>query len=559
MLGPARVVWRALVLAATIVELAIGALLARLPVPVPRWLRTHTNIRHVLGSRGLTYAKAGQFLSTRLDLFRPEVCRDLEKLFEQVTPVPYSRLKPMLEAELGSSVHEAFATFNERPIAAASVAQVHEATLTSGERVAVKIQRPGIARTFNADMMLFRLVAVVADWFQLLGASSAREAVDQFWLFTARELDFIQEGKTADRLRISATAHEVIPTIYWRWTTSRVLTMEFIDGVSLARLYAAKEGSSGESVDDLLPPDVLRQAMRNLAYASLHQIFGTGFFHGDPHLGNLLLLQDGSVAFVDFGIFGELTAHQRTLLRGHLEHLAAGDITQSFRYYAALQMMTADTDAIRFSIETQKMMRRWHMLSIDPATPVHERLAGRLADGMLAALRQNHVKVDMNLILFWRVFLVLDSTALRFTSDIDLIGELRRYFESTSPSMDQRLVEFLANPDRVDDLVRGAHRAPEHAGTALQHGVDRLSRIELDADESSQTENEKNHEAGLLAVTLVLVSSVIALAGATSVPVSVRAALIVVQMALLLLCVAQIPAAALRGRSHRSSDEINGE
>src|SRR5450432_2278680 len=103
-------------------------------------------------------------------------------------------------------------------------------------------------------MKLFRLVAVVADWFQLLGASSAREAVDQFWLFTARELDFMQEGRTADRLRVSATAHEVIPTIYWRWTTSKVLTMEFIDGVSLARLYAAKEGSSGESVDALLPP-----------------------------------------------------------------------------------------------------------------------------------------------------------------------------------------------------------------------------------------------------------------------------------------------------------------
>jgi ubiquinone biosynthesis protein len=501
---------------ATIGQLAVGGLLSRLPMRVPPWLMARTSIRPVLESRGLTYVKAGQFLSTRFDLFQTSVCRDLERLFEQVAPVRFSELRPLIEAELGCPIHETFETFDEQPIAAASVAQVHKARLKSGEWVAVKVQRPDAAQTFAADMLLFRLVAVIADWFDIGGGSiSAREAVEQFRTFTTRELDFVQEGKTADRLRGAAGPKEVIPKIFWRSSTSRILTMEFIDGVSLARLYAAKDGSSGEAIDVMLPKGVLRQGMRNLARASLRQIFGLGFFHGDPHLGNILILTDGSVAFVDFGIFGELRDRERTLLRRHLEHLALGDIPQSFRFYAALQGLTGESDLAHFARDTQRIMRRWHALALDPATQIHDRLAGRFAVDMLSAMRKNNVKVDINLLLFWRVFLVLDSTALRFSSDFDLMSELRRYFEDTSASIDRRLAESIPRIDRVGQLLTLASTVCKNLGN-VPHRAGDASNVRLSVHESSDLKEEKNREAKLLTLSLIMVSLVIALVGVGS-------------------------------------------
>src|SRR5688500_13199023 len=212
-------------------KLVMSLLLRRargLPADYPK------RVRRALERLGLTYLKLGQYLAMRLDLLPEELCEELSRLYEDVSPVGFGGVQATAEAELRGPLGQLFLSFKREPVAAASAAQVHEARTFSNERVAVKVQRPGIQPIFAADMRNLRRAAALADALGFSGTLSMKEIVGEFERWTARELDFLTEGRTAERLRHSATAHEVVPAIYWELTTSKVLTMQFVDGMSLA-------------------------------------------------------------------------------------------------------------------------------------------------------------------------------------------------------------------------------------------------------------------------------------------------------------------------------------
>ena len=314
-------------------------------------------LRLALEDLGLTYVKLGQYLSTRFDMLPVEVCRELNRLLEEVPPSPFSQVRTLIEEQLRAPLHACFSQFSEQCVASASVAQVYRAYTLAGERVAVKVQRPGIAEVFAADVRSLRYVAGVADAAGLLGALSMREIVDTFAAWTAKELDFRLEGRSTDRLRANARNGEIIPRVYWDLTSARVLTLEFLDGVSIARVMLLLEQGRDREIQLLLPQLDLRGVAHRLASACLHQFFVTGFFHGDPHPGNILIRQDNSVAFLDFGIFGELTEYHRRMLEGHIGNIATGNIELSFRYYSALITPTAEADMRRFSEEGKAVLQ----------------------------------------------------------------------------------------------------------------------------------------------------------------------------------------------------------
>ena len=227
----------------------------------------------------------------------------------------------MIETELGASLEEIFPRFDHEPIASASVAQVHAASTRRGDRVAVKVQRPGIEAVFAADMANLRLLAALADAMQLMGNLLRYGRSSQCWkTWTRRELDFTLEGRTADQLRNSAIEGETVPRVYWEFSTRRVLTLEFIEGLSLSRVIDLVESEAVVELKRSLPNLDLRIVAHLLATALLHQLFVRGFFHGDPHPGNIIVLPDNTIAFVDFGIFGALSEYQRHILSEHTDH-----------------------------------------------------------------------------------------------------------------------------------------------------------------------------------------------------------------------------------------------
>ena len=248
--------------------------------------------------------KLGQFASTRVDILPPAIVEDLIGLQDEVTPVPYPLIRATIERELGAAVHALFATFEVVPVAAASFGQVHSATLPTGERVAVKVQRPQIEEFVQIDLAALRWVA---SWMQYYGPIRKRTNLpaltDEFARITLRELEYLLEADHADRFRANFAADPLVrvPTMYRDYSTNFVLTMEWIQGLKITD-YAALDGAR-----------IDRLALAEKLYLTyLQQCFTDGFFHADPHPGNVFVLPEGERAangtqpfvltFLDFGM-----------------------------------------------------------------------------------------------------------------------------------------------------------------------------------------------------------------------------------------------------------------
>jgi len=458
---------------------------------------------------GLTYLKFGQYLATRFDILPEDVYRQLSRLFENATPLSYDEVKSVVEVELHRPIGKIFAFFDPLPIASASVAQVHEARSHSGERLAVKIQRPGIERIFMADVRNLRRLAALADAMGLLGKISARELINEFSKWTLRELDFRIEGHTAEALRRTATPNEIVPRIEWELTTARVLTMEFLGGVSLAKIADLVDAGKIEEVHALLPHMQFVEASRNLVIASLHQLFVTGLFHGDPHPGNILIRDDNTVGFIDFGIFGELTDYEREMLTGHVENIAFGNVDESFRYYRKFLFPSDDTDLKNFEIEGKSVLRRLYQGMQNPSAPIRDRHLGRYWGEMFGVIRRNRLRMSTDTLLFWRALNTLDSSAVRLSAVFDLWAELQRFFQRFRPPLTERLLRLLSSEGLAQNAHSLAYSIANYSTEFLNDAF--RGRLEWlpDIGESPQLLRRNNAATKVLAGTISGISLVV--------------------------------------------------
>lgn len=254
-------------------------------------------IRHVLGELGPTFIKIGQFASTRPDILPMPIIRELEQLQDRVPQVPFEVIREKVEQELGAPIQELFRDFNPSPLAAASIGQVHYAHLNSGEPVAVKVQRPGIAKVIRTDLeIMTEIIPLVERRFPKVKNYSLQEILEEFSKWLKNEQDYLLEGKNAERIAKGFTKdpHVIFPSIFWNYTTGRVLTMSYIEGLKLNDREKISALYEGKKIAELI------------SHALLLQILRDGVFHGDPHPGNIMVLSGGRIGFVDFGIVGNL-------------------------------------------------------------------------------------------------------------------------------------------------------------------------------------------------------------------------------------------------------------
>jgi ubiquinone biosynthesis protein len=257
-------------------------------------------LRAALDELGPTFVKFGQLLSTRPDVLPPDIIAELRGLQDDVRPFPFEQVQQVIEADLGLSLERLFVEFEPVPIAAASIGQVHEAVLPNGRRVAVKVQRPGAPRQIEADLaLLYQAARLAKERVRAFDFIDARALVDEFARSIRQELDYRLEARNAEAFRrnFAGHPHVHIPRVYWSYTRPRVLTLEFLDGTQVA---------------DLDPESVPLEERRVLAYRMaetwMTMIFRHGFFHGDPHPANILVLErTDHLGLVDFGLAGKLT------------------------------------------------------------------------------------------------------------------------------------------------------------------------------------------------------------------------------------------------------------
>src|SRR5437763_13020087 len=241
------------------------------------------HLREMLDERGPTFVKFGQLLSTRPDVLPPDIIAELRGLQDDVRPFPLADVEKVVEEDLGLTVCQLFSEFEERPVAAASIGQVHRATLPNGKRVAVKVQRPGAPRQIEADLaLLYQAARIAKERVRALDFIDARLLVDEFARSIRQELDYRLEARNADTFHhnFAGHPHVRVPRVFWSYTRARVLTLEFLDGTQVA------------DVDPVLVPvEDRREVAYRLTEAWMTMIFRHGFFHGDPHPANILLLE----------------------------------------------------------------------------------------------------------------------------------------------------------------------------------------------------------------------------------------------------------------------------
>jgi ubiquinone biosynthesis protein len=480
-------------------------LLRRMFKAPPAGPNAGARLRRAFEELGITYLKLGQFLTMRFDVLPAEVCAELNKLFEAVPPMPFAVVQQVIETELKRPLDEIFPVFDRTPIAAASVAQVHEARTPDNLRVAVKVQRLDIDRLFAADMRNLRRLARVIDASGLAGAFSAQDVAAQFTHWTSREMDFEIEGRTAVRLGRNAAPYEVIPRIYWSLTTKKVLTMEFVEGVSLAKIGASIDAGRPDLVAEMLPNLDVELAGRNIAFAVMRQLFVYGFFQGDPHPGNVLIRDDNTVAFVDFGIFGELTSEQRENFAGFLESLALGNIDQSFRYYARQHIPTADTDLKAFERDAKNILRSWYHTTLDPFATAQQRHMGRYAVYMIETIRRHRLRTNPDVLLLWRALYALDASSERLSEYFDMMAQVRAFFLEFRPGPIARVAGMLVDPRRNMALLRLARSGPAWSGQLLTD-LSRGAAWLVQSDEGPAVRAGADREARWLAAGLIVVS-----------------------------------------------------
>jgi ubiquinone biosynthesis protein len=262
----------------------------------------YERMRLAIEELGPTFVKFGQIMSTRQDLLPPELIQELKKLQDQVAPLPFSEIRKVIEAACPD--HDAcFLSIEETPLASASIAQVHRATLKDGTPVALKVQRPGIKDIIETDILILESFAErVERYYPEYAVYNPTGIVADFASQIRKELDFVHDGRNADRLRQNMQNLEKIrvPKISWEYSSRHLLVMEFIDGVRIDHVGEIK----AFGID---PKEIADRGF----YAYMQQIFEDGFFHGDPHPGNLLVSKDGTLSFLDFGIVGVIYPERR--------------------------------------------------------------------------------------------------------------------------------------------------------------------------------------------------------------------------------------------------------
>jgi predicted unusual protein kinase regulating ubiquinone biosynthesis (AarF/ABC1/UbiB family) len=334
---PWLVIWRALTIIWLFAGFTIGLLLDRSVgnTEANKYQRAE-QLREILTQLGPTFIKVGQSLSTRPDLVRQDFLDELIKLQDQLPAFDNELAMQIIESQLKRSVEELYKEISPRPVAAASLGQVYKARLYSGEEVAVKVQRPNLLPTITRDLYLLRWASAwIKPFLPLNLGDNLTIVVDEFGTKLFEEIDYQNEGLNAEKFAANFADDPTVkvPSIYWRYSSQTVLTLEWIDGIKLTDIEGIRR--AGLDRDKLIKAAVS---------SGLRQLLEFGFFHADPHPGNLFALADGRMAFIDFGMMDQLTQHTKETIAGSLVHLINKDYLSLTDDFVKLGFLTPDID-----------------------------------------------------------------------------------------------------------------------------------------------------------------------------------------------------------------------
>ncbi|MFD1335867.1 ABC1 kinase family protein [Oceanobacillus iheyensis] len=472
---------------------------------------TGERIRLFLEELGPTFIKLGQIASTRQDLIPKDIIEELEKLQDQVAPFSFSDVKEIIDKELQEPIDVVFESFDEDPIAAASIGQVHYGVLRTGQEVAVKIQRPNLEEKVHTDLEILMNIAKLAesrlDWakkYQLCAI------IKEFSNSLTAELDYTLEGRNAHRIAQQFKKHDdvVVPNVYWDLTTEKVLTMEYIKGIKLdENTKLVREGYNPKLIAE------------KLIQKQFQQILIDGFFHADPHPGNVMVLPNHKILFMDFGMVGRLTA----TMKDHLSSLIVAIMRQNtksiIKAIYRMGIVSEGVDADYMYADIDDLRDKYYDI------PFSQVSIGEAINDLFRVATTHGIRIPTDLSLVGKSLLTLEGTVERLDPDISIV--------KIAEPFGKRLLKEKYQPKKVadevyqqaedyKDLILDFPDHINHLYKVIRRGKLPLeisvSRVEAFLKKLDRISNRLSFSIVLLAFSIIMVGLIIgsALAGESS-------------------------------------------
>jgi len=408
--------------------------IAQLSLPV--------RVRLALEELGPTFIKLGQILSTRPDLIPSDYIEELQKLQDEVPPFAYEQVEKAIKRELGADVSEIFKLFEQIPFAAASLGQVHQAILKDGEKVVVKVQRPDIEKIIETDLdILFHLARLTEKHIPDSRLYDPVGIVEEFAKVIRLELDYGTEGRNAERFKKNFEGEEIIytPKIYWEFSSKRILTMEFIEGIKINALEELDKAGYDR-----------KKIAENGAKAFMKQILIDGFFHADPHPGNMLVMKGEIIGFMDFGMMGRLDEETREKGVDLFIALMERNPDKIINEMLDLGIAPPEIDTRSLKIDIKEMIDQYYN------KPLREIKLGELINQLVEISIRYQIKMPAEFALLGKALLTIEGIGLELDPDFNLAEIAKPYakdiiLERKSP---QRLfIKFLNDLNELYNLI----------------------------------------------------------------------------------------------------------
>jgi ubiquinone biosynthesis protein len=453
-------------------------------------------VRMILEELGPTYIKLGQLLSMRHDIISLEYATEFAKLQDDVPHFDFEEVEEIIREELGHSIEELFDSFNKKPLACASIGQVHRAKIKNGDNVVVKVQRPGIKKIIESDLdIMYSMAKLVNEHIPEARLYRPTEIVDELSRSILEEIDYTQEGWNTDRFAYNFRDNQQIhiPKVYWDYTNKRVLTLEYIDGIKASRM-------------DLLDKQGLDRFKTSLVVgeAFMQQVFDDGFFHADLHPGNILIMKDGTVAFLDFGMTGHLSSEMCDMFLDGLTALVNGDTSLLVEICRDMGCIDHHVDTRSLKADIEYFRSKYYgraQKNLDASVTIEE---------FIGILREHKIVIPHNVALLVRGMVAVEGFGLIINPDFNLTELIEPYAKKEIKERYQP--RNLAH--RTCSSILSWSRLLQKAPTKISHILDNAENgslnIKFESEEGSRLISEINIASNRLSFSLIVSAIIVA-------------------------------------------------
>ncbi|ADU28901.1 AarF/UbiB family protein [Evansella cellulosilytica] len=460
---------------------------------------TGERVRLLLEELGTTYIKLGQIASTRPDLLPPDIVKELGRLQDDVPPFSYEEASVIIEQELGEPVESLFKEFSETPLAAASIGQVHYAVLKDGTEVVVKVQRPGIIPQMETDLEIIadwaRLAETHFDWARDYGL---RDIIDEIGKGMLLELDYRNEARNMERFANKSVNHEYIhiPDVYWNYTTKRILTMDYVEGIRISNLEALDSAGYDRSL-----------LAKRLSETIFHQVLIDGVFHADPHPGNVLALPNGGIALLDFGMVGRLSPEKKKYAVSLIIALRNQNTKGILRAVTNMGIVHPDTNMDQLYLDVDDLREKYYDV------PLEQLSLGQAIEDLFTIAFKHQIRIPTELTLLGKSLLTTEGVVVALDPTFSI-------FDVAEP-MGKKLILDRLDPWKkiksismdVQDYLDLLNEVPvslKQFLSILRHGK---MKIEIDSPQTDVLMRKMDRISNRLSFSIVLLSLSIIMLG----------------------------------------------